>query len=124
VEFKTALKNMWFNIKPGPVAPGLKRGGDNMKTRIETTDNGNVKITYTDYWTDEDRTRTFFCPDEGGYVREWLKHGNNTQVCDQLAHRGPTLRCTNRADLPEMIRREYKAMRRAEKREEKRMRAI
>lgn len=89
-----------------------------MKTTIKTNSNGSVTVSYdTEGYEGEDvrRERTFFCPANGGYVRETTDSGDCPQVCDGLSNRGSTLDCPNRAKLPDMIRREYRAMRRAEK---------
>lgn len=79
------------------------------KTRITTDTNGSVTIEYDHAIHDERITRTFRCPVDGGYVRE-----GNSQVCDRLQSRGSTLMCSSRSALPGLIRREYRAMRRAE----------
>lgn len=71
-----------------------------------------------DYFGEPKRvSRTFSCPMNGGYVlefdgRDWK------QVCDRLSSTGSTLHCSSRSNLLAMIRREYKAMRRADKRRE------
>ena len=60
--------------------------------------------------------RVFTCPQDGGYVREY-RDGDWKQVCDRLGSMGSTLSCSSRENLLALIRREYQAMRRAEKRE-------
>lgn len=60
-------------------------------------------------------TRTFFCPDAGGYVLE-KGVGNWKQVCKRLANAGDTLMCNDRQNLLGLIRREYRAMRAEENR--------
>ena len=64
------------------------------------------------------KTRTFSCPRAGGYVIEHIGNGNTAQVCDKLSSRGSTLRCSGSDKLPELIRREYQAMVRANKKAE------
>jgi hypothetical protein len=91
-----------------------------MKTTITSDDQGYITISYDCAYTGERITRTFFCPINGGYVRESLH--DYPQVCEQLAHHGSTLTCSSRGHLIDVIRREYRAMRRAEKREEQLMR--
>ena len=90
-----------------------------MKTKITTDDQGRVTVEYDDdfHWTGETvrRTRVFTCPQEGGYVREKMSNGNWEQVCDKLASMGSTLSCSSRDVLVDLVRREYRAMRRAEK---------
>lgn len=88
-----------------------------MNTKITTTDTGTVVLAYDD----EDGSRIereFMVREEGGYVRE---HNPRTyewkQICERLSSRGPTLMASSRAALADVIRREYKAMRRAEKSE-------
>jgi len=82
-----------------------------------TVDNGNVTLAYDveDYDGVTRVERTFVCPADGGYVREY-RDGDWKQVCDRLDHMGSTLYCSSRDNLPAMIRREYQAKRRADKR--------
>ncbi len=93
-----------------------------MKTKITTDEVGRVTVEYDSQdWTgDVRRVRTFFCPSNGGYVREVDSRGQYPQVCDRLAGSGATLYCKSSDGLPDLIRREYRAMRRAEKREDNR----
>lgn len=90
-----------------------------MKMKITTDEIGRVTISYDsgDRYSDGERvTRLFSCPPDGGYVIEW-RNGDWKQVCDRLSGRGSTLSCRSRGALPDLIRREYKAMRCEEKRE-------
>lgn len=91
-----------------------------MRTRFTKDDAGRVTIAYDDelHWTGEAVRveRTFTCPHEGGYVREYRKEGAWEQVCDKLESTGNTLSCSSRDKLMDLIRAEYRAMRRAEKR--------
>lgn len=82
------------------------------RMRLTTLQPGHVRLEYPD--GDETVTREFFCPLAGGYVREWRPGGPHNQVCDGLGNRGSTLVSTPDA-LAEDIRREYRAMRRAQK---------
>ena len=85
-----------------------------MKTKITTDEIGRVEISYDNgaWYADGERvTRLFSCPPDGGYVIEW-RNGEWKQVCDRLAGMGSTLSCRNRDSLPDLIRREYKVMRR------------
>ena len=59
------------------------------------------------------KTRTFSCPRDGGYVIEHIGRGNTAQVCERLSSRGSTLHCSSSDNLPALIRREYRAMVRA-----------
>lgn len=88
-----------------------------MRTTIKTNRDGSVTLSYdsTGFDCEDVRVeRTFFCPATGGYVRECDK-GNYSQVCCGLSDRGSTLYCSSPEKLPDMIRREYRAIRRAEK---------
>ena len=90
-----------------------------MKTKITTDEIGRVTISYDSrsWYSDGERIeRTFSYPPDGGYVIEW-RNGEWKPVCDRLAGMGSTLSCRNRDSLPDLIRREYKAMRREERRE-------
>ena len=89
-----------------------------MKAKFSTDLMGRVTVAYDmEFWTGETVRveRVFTCPDDGGYVREKMSNGSWEQVCDKLASMGSTLSCSSRAALVELIRREYRAMRRAEK---------
>jgi hypothetical protein len=88
------------------------------RTQITTDDYGYVTISYDHYYTGDRVTRTFFCPPDGGYVRESCD--GYPQVCERLASMGNTLLAGSRETLPKLIRREYQAMRAAEKREAQR----
>jgi hypothetical protein len=81
-----------------------------MKTMIQQTAGNRVQISYNDSDTGERLTREFSVRSDGkaGYVRE-----GERQVCDRLSSTGNTLLCTC-DELLSVIRREYRAMRRAE----------
>lgn len=93
-----------------------------MKTTFSSTAKSRVVISYDVEDCSSDTgtkrvTREFSRPASGGYVVEWLRGGETTQVCDKLCHRGSTLHCGENTPLENIIRREYQAMRREEKRE-------
>lgn len=84
-----------------------------MRTVFTTDSNGRVTVTedredvYPGEVTRE--TVTYECPRDGGYVT----YGpDNRQICDSLFTRGATLRCSSRANLIDLIRREYRRGRR------------
>lgn len=87
------------------------------RTKITTESNGDVCIVYVDD-CDEVCERTFFVPimTGGGYIRERDEAGRYPQVCEQLRRCGSTLMSTRDA-LADTIRREYRRMRAAERRE-------
>lgn len=86
-----------------------------MKARIDSsTQKSIVVVEYDDVVTGSRRRREFMAPPGGGYVREW-SGGSWKQVCYGLSGRGATLRLGSDEDLLAIIRREYRAMRRAEK---------
>lgn len=89
-----------------------------MKSKFSTDIAGRVTVEYDENWSGETVRvfRTFTCPQDGGYVRERMSNGNWEQVCDGLAGRGSTLTCSGRDKLLDLIRAEYRAMRREEKR--------
>ena len=87
-----------------------------MKTKITTDNRGRVRLQYTD-WQGFDHDHTYSCPHDGGYVIELLDNGGTTQPCDGLYPTGSTLIAHNRETLIDLIRREYKKMRRSEKME-------
>lgn len=85
-----------------------------MRTKVTTDNIGRVTISY-DAWYGERVTRTFTTMGvDGGYVIELDLTGGAKQICDRLARTGNTLYCARRADLAKLIRREYRAMRRAD----------
>ena len=89
-----------------------------MKAKFSTDAMGRVTVAYDmESWTGETVRveRVFTCPDDGGYVREKMSNGDWRQVCEKLASMGSTLSCSNRSRLLDLIRAEYRAMRRAEK---------
>lgn len=88
------------------------------RMRLTVEDSGRVAIDYVDIYTGESCHRRFGCPDAGGYVREYQSDGREVgQVCDQLSGTGDTLTAPGRGEaLAKVIRREYRAMRRAEAR--------
>lgn len=84
-----------------------------MRTKITTTQKDTVRIDYVDA-TGGRVTREFFTRgQERGYVWEWRADGDHRQVCSGLSSRGSTLVCIG--TLADTIRREYRAMRRAER---------
>ena len=87
-----------------------------MKTKFSTDSVNRVTVAYDSEFRGRVE-RTFSCPPDGGYVIELFRNGDSSQVCDKLAHRGSTLRCASRDDLLDLIRREYRAMRAAERRD-------
>ena len=89
-----------------------------MKARFTTDSAGRVTVAYDmESWTGETVRveRVFTCPDDGGYVREKMSNGGWEQVCERLAGWGSTLSCSSRGRLLDLVRAEYRAMRRAEK---------
>lgn len=88
-----------------------------MKAVFDIDSVGRVTLSYDDAMTGERIVREFSCPPDGGYVIEFAKDGNTSQVCDRLAGMGSTLMAANRAALASKIRAEYRAMRSAERRE-------
>lgn len=84
-------------------------------TRAKFTDHGidGVTVTYVDD-CDIQQSRTFFA--RAGYVWEILRGGREQQVCARLQARGNTVMIGGQQQLIDIIRREYRAMRAAEKR--------
>lgn len=91
-----------------------RSGGDEekkMKTKINLTEGGTVLVEYDSPFMGDRVTREFMAPAAGGYVREWVS-GDWKQVCDGLSDSGSTLYLVDGGSLIEMIRKEYRAMRR------------
>lgn len=92
----------------------MSEGKAMAKMQMTVESSGHVEISFTDAYTDERVTRRFSAPTAEGYVTEHMRGGRTGQVCEQLASTGSTLRAS-RETLADVIRREYRAMRRAEK---------
>ena len=87
------------------------------RMKITTHGTGSLTIEYENEF-DIHEVRTFVV--RGRYVYELFGfNGGEQQVCDRLSSRGETLMATDET-LTDVIRREYKAMRAAEKREAER----
>ena len=86
-----------------------------MKTKIYWTTTITVMLEHDDVITGQRRERVFMVPSCGGYVVEWIKDSWK-QVCEGLSSRGTTLFIQDRENLLKAIRREYRVMRRIEKR--------
>ncbi len=80
-----------------------------------TLSGNNVTLEYDDSHTGKRITREFFVGWNGGAVREATR--GNSQVCRLLSSMGATLTASDPADLLQVIRAEYGAMRRAERAE-------
>jgi hypothetical protein len=100
------------------VTPGVGEQGRALQARrmrLTVYASGHVEITYRDPITDETVTRRFSANAGDGtrsvYVVEHLPGGRTTQPCGALAATGDTLLAT-RASLPDVIRSEYRRMRR------------
>jgi hypothetical protein len=88
------------------------------RTKFTATDDHLCSLLYEDAATGDFVTRHFFAPADGGYVREWVNGGRDArQVCDALGAGGATLYWSGRKPLIEMIRREFRLMRRRERAE-------
>lgn len=79
-----------------------------MKTVIKSIAGNRVMAQFDDISGDRIEVE-FHAPAEGGYVR-----AGSQQVCEKLGTRGSTLMWSGKALLIDLIRREYRAMRRAE----------
>lgn len=84
-----------------------------MKTAIKSISNSRVEIKFEDLITGDIYEYDIWAPADGGYVR----YNGDKQLCERLSCRGNTLYWSGKAPLVDLIRREYKAMRRADKRE-------
>jgi len=86
------------------------------RTQIEDIAENRCRITYQDAHSDEFVTMELFAPSSGGYVK--VNDGRRfPQICERLAATGSTLDWSPaHGRLSDMIRREYRRMRAAEKR--------
>jgi len=95
--------------------------GIEMKTKITSTDDNRCTIEYDCAETGERIVLELWTPIAGGYVYEIDEDHPGTlgsQVCDLLGTMGNTLYRSYSRKLVEIIRREYRAMRRDEARRE------
>lgn len=83
-----------------------------MRAALRINAYGDVVISYDT--ADGRVTRTFTCPIGGGYVREVLGPRHHPYAHEKLASEGPHLICVARFSLINVIRRQYRAMRRAD----------
>lgn len=84
-----------------------------MRTTITQSENGRwVTITYKNKH-DDIVTRTFVVASDGGYVREVGDNHTYTQVCKKLSTHGETLYLATGSRLIDLIRREYRVMRKS-----------
>jgi len=84
-----------------------------------TTFKQSQNYVYMTYENDmgEIKTRSFFVPWSGGYVRD----ENGSQVCNGLRYRGNTLICHDAEKLIDIIRKEYRYAKAQAKRDEARL---
>lgn len=85
-----------------------------MRARFYDDGYGRVIARFTDHLGHE-RHEVYTCRSGGGYVRDEV----GRHVCEELASSGTTLYCEEGASLLSMIRREYRAMKRRARREER-----
>ncbi len=87
------------------------------KTQITAQDDRHVTITFTDLLSDEQITMEIWAPvpKEGGC--SYVRYNGDKQLCDKLSSRGSTLMYRDGTKLVDLVRREYNAMRAADKRE-------
>lgn len=96
----------------GACVDGLKTKEMKMKTRIKAVTDSIVEIRFVDGFTDELREYRFYANADGGYVRFGP---DGKQICERLGITGPTLMWPGKEPLINLIRKEYRAMRRYEK---------
>ena len=90
----------------------IKKTRQAPRYRIKTMRDGDVVLHYNNE-VGLPVVRIFWCPSDGGYVRERFRSGDLDQVCKRLGINGDTLRCEHPADLAKLIRREHRAYLRA-----------
>lgn len=86
-----------------------------MRTTITIQGEDRCTITYQDAITGRAVTMELFAPRRGGYVR--IEAPGYPQVCERLASTGEALTWRpENGPLSDLVRRHYRAMRRAERR--------
>jgi hypothetical protein len=84
-----------------------------MKTTIKNLKPNRCSITFADGITDEICSMELFAPIGGGYVK--IEANGYPQICERLTRTGNTLMWDGAGELADLIRREYRRMRRSEK---------
>lgn len=88
-----------------------------MKTKITQINDNAVELEYDEVGTGERVVRVFTANRDGGYVRESIDNGRDyKQICNGLQKYGETLYLACGNSLLDLIRKEYKAMRKIEAR--------
>ena len=87
------------------------------RTTIKQENNGYVRLTYTDEGTSVRTSRTFRAPRASGYVQEWDEYRQEwRQVFGPLGHKGWAL-TASQEKLLDVIRKEWRKMKRDERRQ-------
>lgn len=76
-----------------------------------------MTISYTDVLSDEQITLDIWAPEPAASGRSYVRYNGDKQLCRGLSSRGDTLTYYAGTPLVDLVRREYRAMRAAERRE-------
>ena len=89
-----------------------------MKTKITVNQNRSVTVERDNAYTGERTDVTYFVgsSDGLGYVKYMNANGGTSQVCEGMSSRGNNTLMATRDSLPDVIRRELRKQRAAEKR--------
>lgn len=92
-----------------------------MKTKFTKSTDGSVTMEYDNNFG-ERMVDVFFC--NGRYVFEYRNSGNHKQICKHLNYAGSTLMCADERNLLSLIRREYRAKKSQQRRDDIRARSF
>ena len=87
------------------------------KTKITAHDDRHVTITFTTLDTDQAVQMDIWAPAPGKSGTSYVRYNGDNQLCAGLSSRGETLSYCAGTKLVDLVRREYRAMRSADKRE-------
>lgn len=85
------------------------------KTTITAHDDRHVTIKFTTLDTDQEVSMDIWAPIPGKLGSSYVRYNGDKQLCNGLSSRGMTLTYSEGTKLVDLVRREYKAMRAAEK---------
>ena len=88
-----------------------------MKTKITAISHSTVEITFLPFMADTPVTWTIWA-NRGGYVMYEEDGCRSKQLCDRMHCMGSTLSWSGRRPIIELVRHEYRAMRREEARQQ------
>ena len=96
---------------------GLQQESTMTKTTITAHDDRHVTIKFTTLDTDQEVEMDIWAPIPRENGSSYVRHNGDKQLCAGLSSRGSTLTYSHGTKMVDLVRREYRAMRAAEKRD-------